>query len=519
MINFIKNNHHIVSQIGAQNRCALTWTGNSHLKSNTLTRDTFEKTIPDKKQESICVSNPNIKQPLQADFNNNSLKPKINHEAAVKAAKQITNIPELQNEIVNLVKQEAIVVRTKEDAIPIIKEQFKHLKNKDDAIILNINPQTNNGMQKSNTLISEWYAETNNISKDNLITLRPEELRTKFLRPNEFHKDWQQGSNVAKQIERNIKNVETIPMSKVREILDDIKEKSSEEILRNYSIKELASVMKTMNTSIIPTQKGKGYIGALVAQLETVSKDKNEITLVIPDDCSLSGSSMLCDTVKILHDFSSSNPNKKINVVFSPLILGEVAQNAFNKFLDKSEPITDLYLKQINAIKSDGTESFDGIKKAFTAVKNSKNISFELTPNTLKAKHFTDTDYFKNIDNPVIKSELTYLLQGPLINDTPIFGGFGNCGTLVITPTEEFELNGKTYAGKIPTNSVGLMEVLGHESGVLNDAVDDNKGVFTKGTGKGYSRYCEWSGLAHPKTVEDRVPIVISADGKISAKA
>jgi len=195
-----------------------------------------------------------------------------------------------------------------------------------------------------------------------------------------------------------------------------------------------------------------------------------------------------------------------------------MAKNAFGTFMNKEVPLSEMYLRQISAIKTDGTEAFPGAVKAFERVRAAENITFEVTPNALEAKHFTDTDYFKNIKDPNLKSKLLYLMQGPLTNGYPQFGGFGNCGTLVITPTEEFMLAGKKYAGKIPTNSVGFMETLGHEVGVLNDGAESGKGLFTKGTGRGYSRYCEWEGLAHPESPKDRIPINVSSNGTISIR-
>ena len=62
------------------------------------------------------------------------------------------------------------------------------------------------------------------------------------------------------------------------------------------------------------------------------------------------------------------------------------------------------------------------------------------------------------------------------------------------------------------------METLGHELGVLNDGVIGEKGLFTKGTGRGYARYSEWEGLAHPESSSDRIPIKVSNDGTISIR-
>ncbi len=486
---------------------------NTHIK--TLEQDIFEKvesfngynnynvSLPDKISRFTYTNNTKELAKYEASVYR-QIKPKIGLKEATNAAKRVTDDVELQKALVDFTRQEAIVVRTKKDATPIMRAQYNHLYgDKENVFVLDINPQTNNGMQKSNSLISGWYTDINGLSPEKLITLRTDELTTKALKPCKLHKDWVQGTPVAKRLERLGNKVDTMTMDKVREILDNIKDLSADEILEKYSLEELASAMKTMNKNIIEPQKQRGYIGALIKQLEKATSGRNEVTVVIPDDCSLSGSSMLCDSVKIFDKFIKDNPEKKVHVVFSPLILGDMAHSAFGTFMDKSKPLNEMFLRRISAIKTDGSEAFSGAAKAFERVRAAENVTFEVTPNSLKAKHFTDTEYFKNLKDQNLKSNLLYLMQGPLKNGYPQFGGFGNCGTLVITPTHEFELAGKKYAGKIPTNSVGFMETLGHELGVLNDGVSGGKGLFTKGTGRGYSRYSEWEGLAHPDSSSD----------------
>lgn len=501
---------------------------NTHIK--TLEQDIFEKvesfngynnynvSLPDKISRFTYTNNTKELAKYEASVYR-QIKPKIGLKEATNAAKRVTDDVELQKALIDFTRQEAIVVRTKKDATPIMRAQYNHLYgDKENVFVLDINPQTNNGMQKSNSLISGWYADINGLSPEKLITLRTDELTTKTLKPCKLHKDWAQGTQIAKKLERLENKVDTTTMDKVREILDNIKGLSADEILEKYSLEELASAMKTMNKNIIEPQKQRGYIGALIKQLEKATSGRNEVTVVIPDDCSLSGSSMLCDSVKIFDKFIKDNPEKKVHVVFSPLILGDMAHNAFGTFIDKSKPLNEMFLRRISAIKTDGSEAFSGAAKAFERVRTAENVTFEVTPNSLKAKHFTDTEYFKNLKDQNLKSNLLYLMQGPLKNGYPQFGGFGNCGTLVITPTHEFELAGKKYAGKIPTNSVGFMETLGHELGVLNDGVSGEKGLFTKGTGRGYSRYSEWEGLAYPESIEDRIPIKVSNDGTISIR-
>ena len=411
---------------------------NTHIK--TLEQDIFEKvesfngynnynvSLPDKISRFTYTNNTKELAKYEASVYR-QIKPKIGLKEATNAAKRVTDDVELQKALVDFTRQEAIVVRTKKDAAPIMRAQYNHLYgDKENVFVLDINPQTNNGMQKSNSLISGWYADINGLSPEKLITLRTDELTTKTLKPCKLHKDWAQGTQIAKKLERLENKVDTTTMDKVREILDNIKGLSADEILEKYSLEELASTMKTMNKNIIEPQKQRGYIGALIKQLEKATSGRNEVTVVIPDDCSLSGSSMLCDSVKIFDKFIKDNPEKKVHVVFSPLILGDMAHSAFGTFIDKSKPLNEMFLRRISAIKTDGSEAFSGAAKAFERVRTAENVTFEVTPNSLKAKHFTDTEYFKNLKDQNLKSNLLYLMQGPLKNGYPQFGGFGNCG-------------------------------------------------------------------------------------------
>ena len=248
-----------------------------------------------------------------------------------------------------------------------------------------------------------------------------------------------------------------------------------------------------------------------------MSKSNEKVYFVIPDDCSLSGSSIICDTARIIERAFSDNSqlSKKAGFVFSPMICGEKAEKVINDFISKNGISDEKFLTDINAIAANGAENFKGARTTFEKIKNMPEIDFHVSDGAKKAIHFTQTETFRKIgeQDPILQQQLLYIMQGPLSGNGHLYGGFGDCGVMVITPTQKFSLDGNTYAGKVPTNSVGFMEAVGLEAGVLNDALPKDikgKGLFMKGTGKGYQRYIEWDGLANPTTIENRIPIYIN---------
>ena len=472
---------------------------------------------------------PNIERTID-DKVFKAAKTHIDDSAAKRAAEIVTSDEDLQRALIRMAKEEGIVISKKEDAIPILQRQFQGIEHKDNLFVLDINPQQNNGMPKSNNLISRWFIDANNLSAEQLITLTSRDFQPGLVQAKDICSEWGQGSPMNKKLQKLIQKLQNNPQNnpisvqQAREIINACKAMSPEEILTKYSEQELAQAISKINTTIImPFKNNGGYAAALASQLkDAIAKTNGDmITIVIPDDCSLSGSSILCDTVKILDIlFKNNDIDKKVNVVFSPMILGDQAKKVISQFSSKDFPIDEKYLMKISAIRADGKESFKDARNAFNRIRNVGNIDIRLSDESIKAVHFTETETFRQIgkENPILQQQLLYMMQGPIDGNNALFGGFGQCGVMVVTPTESFNINGVDYAGKIPTNSVGFMEVLGQECGVLNDALEkDAKGIFTKGTGQHYRRYCEWEGLNAPKSFEDRIPIYVE-NGIVFAK-
>ena len=539
--------------------------------------------------------------------------------------KLTTDDEDVKEAVTELLKNESIVIRTKEEATPILQELHNNIPAEDrkHLFVLNINPQYNSGLkiQKSNTLISQWYKEANNLKDEHLITLLYDEVYGHSkMTPEQLNKDWTQKELISKEISRYVSKEDIAPLTieAARDIVKKCQSLSEEALLATYydsttnkfrtaKIKELAAALKT-KSELYSNVNEKGCAKVLAEQLnnklkEAKTNNAESVSIVIPDDCSLSGSSIITDTVKILSQLDYP-PNLKINLYFAPLILGNLAENRiknFNKIdfnenyekflhdigaikidedsikyeLKKSEISPDcekylqdvekqikgpikyviydtnltseskkflkeigatkiehapvryeisgtmvdkdtLYSKNINArkvvgepisyvfkekdldetckkyIKNIGARKITEAelkyfipKEAFEETQN-KILKGEMTWNIVngskKAQHFEETETFKKFNNN-LKEKAKAAIQGK----NGMYKGYQGCGVMVITPTEEFVIDEKTYAGKIPTNSVGVMEVLGHSCGVLNDA----ENVFTKGSGPNYHKFSQ----------------------------
>jgi len=495
----------------------------------------FDLLKTDARKKNINIETVKVQTQEVAAKKNISFKGRIaavDANTALKAAQRVTSDKEIQDALVRLSQKEGIVIRTKQDAFPILREQYESLseRNKKNLYILNINPQSNNGMPKSNTLISKWYAEANGINHSKIITLSELELSkikgNKQIKPSDICKEWAQGNKTGNTILSKSAKIKPsdndMTTQNARILLEIIANLEENEIFKITTVEEIAkAINKINNSSVVPARGDGGYTAALAKQIqEIIESSDDEVNLVIPDDCSLSGSSIICDTARIVAKvFADNDCNKKVNFIFSPMIYGDKAEKAINLFSSKAALTDENYLVKINAVAPDGSEKFKGARKVFETIQNLENVNFQVSESAKKAVHFTETETFKQIgqENPELQQKLLYIMQGPASDGGHLYGGFGDCGVMVITPTETFEIDGKKYAGKVPTNSVGFMEALAIEAGVLNDELPDDikgKGLFIKGTGRGYSRYIEWDKLAHPSSREDRIPIVVK-NGKV----
>lgn len=577
--------------------------------------------------------------------------------------KLTTDDEDVKEAVTELLKNESIVIRTKEEATPILQELHNNIPAEDrkHLFVLNINPQYNSGLkiQKSNTLISQWYKEVNNLEDEQLITLLYDEVYGHAkMTPEHVYKGWTQTELISKEISKYVsqedvepstteedgqvqqEGVVPLPIEEAREIIKECQSLSPTDLLEKYydsennvfktgNIKKLAAALKT-KSKLYSNVKKKGCAKLLAEQLNNKLNEAKEqgaesVSIVIPDDCSLSGSSIITDTVKIL-SLMKYPENLKINLYFAPLILGNLAENRiknFNKIdfnenyekflhdigaikidedtikyeIKKSDispnsekylqhipkqikgPIkyviydTNLtaeskkFLKEIGATKIEDSpiryeisgakidkdtlysknlktrkvvgdpisyvfqeKNLDETSKKYIENIGARKITeatlkylipkeaFEETQNKIqkgemtwniidgskKAQHFEETETFKKFNNN-LKEKTKAAIQGK----NGMYKGYQGCGVMVITPTEELVIDGKTYAGKIPTNSVGVMEVLGHSCGVLND----DEGVFTKGSGPNYHKFSQDDNCVKEK--EKPIHIKTDKSGKI----
>ena len=101
----------------------------SNPQINILSKDAFSKSTTDViKHSEYPVSVTTVLKKILPPT-----KPQVSYETAERAAQRVTEDPKLQKALIELSQKEAIVIRTKNDAIPILHGQFDSLANKENV--------------------------------------------------------------------------------------------------------------------------------------------------------------------------------------------------------------------------------------------------------------------------------------------------------------------------------------------------------------------------------------------------
>ena len=335
--------------------------------------------------------------------------PLIRTDKKIKAIDDVVNTltddTVLQKMMKNVIKESGVIIQTKEEAINIFKKIHSGLKIPKDKKILILDINP----RKSNKYISEWYAEANNISADSIITLSPKEL---------------------------------------------------EKMKKAGSIDEF-EVFRTL---------GKN----LENKLNSVAED---VHIIIADDCSLSGSSMISDSACVLDEIISANLSKPVDITYTPMIIGKKAQQNFKLILGPEEISGKKIKHELAVKKGDVRNSIIKLHNAHLDDKIRLNVA---TADAQFARNFMEGDYFKSLDE-VRQTQIIQKFTGGgagILPDGSVsfgsFSGYHDNNVLVITPSPELSIrfldgSQKSYSGKVPTNSAGIMELIGIKLGLCAD--------------------------------------------------
>lgn len=158
-----------------------------------------------------------------------------------------------------------------------------------------------------------------------------------------------------------------------------------------------------------------------------INKSKSDIiTIVVPDDCSISGRSIITNTARILNNVEIP-AGKRIKLVYSPLVTSSTAESAF-------QAASKLDLEELKNLKIICNQDEEFMRQFFEKYKGKIEISS--TSKSITAKPFYESDYFKYLqkNNPELADRVESILSN---NRTAYgYGRTGQSGVLVIVPSE-----------------------------------------------------------------------------------
>ena len=175
-------------------------------------------------------------------------------------------------------------------------------------------------------------------------------------------------------------------------------------------------------------------------------------TVFMPDDCSITGASMVFDLLEQLP------ANFKGKIVYAPTVIGkgknlagEVMANEVLSMMKKAtQPNADkkAIVEELKVLISDGKKTNIEALDNFANPEAFKNVKIDVASGSLEARSFRETDTFKSLTSREQRLVDSLFTAGRLNT------GYHASGTMVFLPT------------KTPNNNVGIMEIFAKEMGL-----------------------------------------------------
>ncbi len=169
-----------------------------------------------------------------------------------------------------------------------------------------------------------------------------------------------------------------------------------------------------------------------------LNSTSDKVTIIVPDDCAITGRSMIVDTAKALNGIDLPE-GKSIRLVYSPMVESSTATSAF-----KATAAFDLdgltASKALNSSDNDIISAFFG--------KYEGKIDISTAQPSVKVRPYYETECFQALkaDNPDLAQSVEAILT---YNGTAVgFGRPGTSGVMIATPAAD----GVTL--KCPNNNV-----------------------------------------------------------------
>lgn len=171
--------------------------------------------------------------------------------------------------------------------------------------------------------------------------------------------------------------------------------------------------------------------------------ESDEIIIIVPDDCAITGRSMIMNTINTLNSIEIPK-DKKIKLILSPMISTKKSEEAF----------IALSKYDMNALKN--TKIFNENGKDFVAIdkffNKSNQIEIQHIGEKVEAKPYYESEYFKKLNQELASKVRSIITYKESANG---FGREGISGVMIATPKEVVDKNGNiSYPLRCPNNNV-----------------------------------------------------------------
>lgn len=234
---------------------------------------------------------------------------------------------------------------------------------------------------------------------------------------------------------------------------------------------QFANVMKNHpdikpNEVYVYSPQPKGYIKSYTKSGETFANangiDKSHIvtdfenvpegsTVFMPDDCSITGASMVFDLLEKLP------PDFKGRIVMAPTVKGAgeslvnrpLAEDVLNSFSSINSKGADRksIAEQLKGLIADNKKDNKDALDALTNGSNYSNVDIEIATGSLRAPNFKETETFRNLPRSQQR------LLDSMVTADGVNTGYHDSGVMVL------------FQEKGPNNNIGIMDVVGSVMG------------------------------------------------------
>ncbi|MCD7780510.1 MAG: hypothetical protein LUH05_07560 [Candidatus Gastranaerophilales bacterium] len=197
---------------------------------------------------------------------------------------------------------------------------------------------------------------------------------------------------------------------------------SNEYMTKWYAEANGLSEESILNFDMLEKENRNYNFDKMNAFIEDKSKGYNNITIVVPDDCAITGRSMAVETARILN--SLDLPDKQLTIVFSPLVISPCAQKVFDS-------ISEFDMNKLKLTGALNQRDSKTMEEFFDKYKDKAKIMTPPVP-IIEAKPYNETDSFADLNNKLQHSVSSIMTKNGTRKG---YGRPGISGTMIAVPS------------------------------------------------------------------------------------